>query len=313
MEDVDLEEPTPAGAGGEEPAQPPKSRKRRERIDASGWAKRTRRIDDLLGEVAQVQVACLGEESLAPKERDPFLRMKNELHVQIRSVRQRLEDLEKLKADKDSHLMESKKIEQVVNVEIPRAQEMLDRLDEALNNERGKVINGLADGDLVAEREDLLATYRKEVEYLEWEFKGRNERIAQGDGGRQFNLARKLRKKRMGQSGNNTDPRPPSKEEMDWLQESYERDKELDDKLDLINEGVGVLKGMAVDIGTEIDQQDAIIKRVQGHMDEVHQNVIMEKDRLDELMEMGKTSRWCPYFILIIILAALIGYIYNKA
>jgi len=106
---------------------------------------------------------------------------------------------------------------------------------------------------------------------------------------------------------------PISAQEQQFYMEVQENDKKMDVLLDVINQGLQDLKNMATDIGTNLDTQAKMLEEVDQKMDDTLENFQTANARLRQLMEenTGGVETWCPIIILIIVLLAIVGYIFS--
>eukprot|EP01084_Bolivina_argentea_P083157 150578_1 len=85
-----------------------------------------------------------------------------------------------------------------------------------------------------------------------------------------FSLARQAREKRRKRDGFvSTKVFPLTEKQKAFIQESIERDKIVDDKLDIIKQGVMQLNAIGVDINEEFDRQQEMLKEIEQKMDNV--------------------------------------------
>ena len=86
----------------------------------------------------------------------------------------------------------------------------------------------------------------------------------------------------------------------------------MDEKLDIIKQGVMQLNAIGSDINQELDKQAVMLDEVEQKMDAVTDKLENRNEQIKKLLETsGGATRWCPVLILCVILMACIGYIYN--
>jgi len=69
---------------------------------------------------------------------------------------------------------------------------------------------------------------------------------------------------------------------------------------------------MATDINQELDKQNAMLDEVEHKIDNVTDKLVSRNAQMKKILEdSGGIQRWCPVLILLIILLALLGYIYT--
>ena len=109
-----------------------------------------------------------------------------------------------------------------------------------------------------------------------------------------------------------SEPQPLTAKQQAFIQESIERDAILDEKLDLIKQGVQQLNAIGTDINEELDKQAVMLDEVEQKMDKVTEKLENRNEQIKKLLDStGGATRWCPVMILCIILLACIGYIWN--
>lgn len=89
-------------------------------------------------------------------------------------------------------------------------------------------------------------------------------------------------------------------------------DQELDQELDLVHQGVKRLGIMAQDMNTELKIQNAMIQETKAKADSVNENLLMTNKRMKEALDKsGGGMKWCMNMICLVILLAVVGYIYK--
>jgi len=91
-----------------------------------------------------------------------------------------------------------------------------------------------------------------------------------------------------------------------------QNDLKIDAKLDQVGQGVEVLRNMALEMGREIEMQGVMIAELDNRVDETNAQLNNLNRRLKKTLEkVRKGDRFCIDIILIVIVLALAGYIYN--
>lgn len=110
-------------------------------------------------------------------------------------------------------------------------------------------------------------------------------------------------------------PVAASQTEMQFKQEMAEKDKQIDRYLDVISDGLVELRTMAIDIGTNLDEQKAILDKVDGKIDDNTDRLDHSSNRVVALLEENNcgVETWCPIIILIVMLLAIYGYLLTFA
>jgi hypothetical protein len=87
--------------------------------------------------------------------------------------------------------------------------------------------------------------------------------------------------------------------------------KKMDEYLDVISQGIGVLQQTATDIGQNLDTQKEQLSEVDDHIDKTLAMFATGQNRIVQLLDDNHCGIevWCPVIIMLIIVLALIGYI----
>jgi len=168
--------------------------------------------------------------------------------------------------------------------------------------------------DEIAARQELVSLMSQDLEYTQNEFEPKTTRSPELSG-HTFNLAktaRENRKKKIDQGLISSEPQPLTSKQQQFIQESIQRDIDLDNKLIAIKQGVMVLGAIASDINHELEVQDVMLDEVEHKMENVTDKLETRNNEIKKLLESsGGASRWCPALVLCVILMACIGYVYN--
>lgn len=90
------------------------------------------------------------------------------------------------------------------------------------------------------------------------------------------------------------------------------QDLKIDAKLELVSQGVAHLKDMALEMGNEVDRQAIAISELTQKVDDTQATLNNLNKRLKKtLQKVRKGDRFCIDIILIVIILAIGGYIYN--
>ena len=155
---------------------------------------------------------------------------------------------------------------------------------------------------------------KQDLEFTMSEHKPSTQQVSRG-----FQIAQQAREKRrknreqgLISGGNSNEPQPLTAKQQQFIQESIERDKILDEKLDVIKQGVMQLGQIASDINEELDRQDVMLDEVGNKIDKVTEKLEARNKQMKKILDAtGGAQRWCPLIILFIILIALVGFIYQ--
>jgi len=89
-------------------------------------------------------------------------------------------------------------------------------------------------------------------------------------------------------------------------------DDEIDEKLNNASKGVAILKEMAQEMGKEIEMQGLMINELDHKVEKVNSKIMNLNKRLKKtLEEVRKADRFCIDIILLIVVLAIGGYLYN--
>jgi hypothetical protein len=98
--------------------------------------------------------------------------------------------------------------------------------------------------------------------------------------------------------------------EQKFYEEKVKKDAEINEMLKQISDGLDDIKQQAVDIGSNLDYQDNLIKEVATKTDATNENIVNSNQKIKNLLKRDATC-WCPVVVCIIILLGVIGYIIN--
>jgi len=131
----------------------------------------------------------------------------------------------------------------------------------------------------------LISYIKQDLQYTESEFKP-TKNDQQSGGFQLAKQARDHRRKQRDNGGGNGDdksnePKPLSQTQQQFIQESLDRDQVIDNKLELIYQGVKQLGQIAGDINQELDKQSYML-------DEVDQKMGMLTKKLNHVMNKCK-------------------------
>ena len=89
-------------------------------------------------------------------------------------------------------------------------------------------------------------------------------------------------------------------------------DQELDAELDLVHQGVKRLGVMATEMNTELKIQKAMIDETKQKAEDVNAHLLEVNKKMKRALDQsGGASKWCLNIICVIILLAVVGYIYK--
>ncbi len=101
-----------------------------------------------------------------------------------------------------------------------------------------------------------------------------------------------------------------SPEENHFLEQIQQKDQIIDTKLHSVLQGIIVLKEISLHIQEEVQVQNQIITETDQKVSKITNQFSSANQKMKLLLETsGCATRWCPIFIIIILLLALSGYI----
>jgi len=105
---------------------------------------------------------------------------------------------------------------------------------------------------------------------------------------------------------------PPTEAETQFFAQVEQERVRQDEMLDEIMKGMDELKVIAEDMNTSIKATAQLADEVGTSMNKVIDKFKSSNARLKEILEeSGGLSRWCPMLICVILLVALVGYMFN--
>jgi len=105
---------------------------------------------------------------------------------------------------------------------------------------------------------------------------------------------------------------PQSAQVQAFQEEAQDAIREQDELLDQVLHGMKELKDMAINIGVGLDTGAKLADELGTVVDNANAKLKKSNDRLEAILEeSGGMTRWCPMLICMILLLALLGYMYN--
>ncbi len=103
-----------------------------------------------------------------------------------------------------------------------------------------------------------------------------------------------------------------TEQEQAFEQQVHQNMQDQDKILDEISKGLDDLKELATEANKHLTVQAAMLEQVDAQMDKTINQFKTANRRLKDLLEeSGGMSRWCPMLICLIVLLALLGYIFG--
>jgi hypothetical protein len=273
------------------------------------------------------------EQDVARKEEmknfDQFERIKHGLNVQLKELRVEVEKWADLKkengGERDAAMI---KLQSANNKALATAMNEWTNLKAQLVKDQ-KRKNDKLDEKVLADRNEMVQLLGKEIQRLseqnatvrvqktaaELNIEERREKRAQ-----QKREAREQRRKKRG--GKNGDAieldddlnSPMSQQEQEFQNQVDKNTAEQDQILDLISAGLDELKELSLDMNKNLKLQSAMLEEVDEKMDKTIAQFKSANARLQDILEQtGGVSRWCPMIMCLVILLALVGFIFKLA
>jgi len=307
-----------------------------------------KKINVMLNELVQIRNECLPDSKEATMEQemknlDAFSRKKIELNKILRSLTEDVKRLNDLRgAAPDGRDATTIKLYSENSIKLKAAgdlwkgmkevlivDEKKKKLTEADMHDRKKMMNILASEiqELVnknahvkavkeTDEAKTLRTRREEQRKARREKRQKKKRGAAedgtddggGNGDKNSTLADDIPDDDVGQPGS----APPTEAETQFFAQVEQERVRQDEMLDEIMKGMDELKVIAEDMNTSIKATSQLADEVGQSMGKVIDKFKSSNQRLKEILEeSGGLSRWCPMLICVILLVALVGYMFN--
>lgn len=272
-------------------------------------------MNDLLSRLEKIQDQCMDPakrkaKQEAEKNMDDFVRLKKRIAEELKDVRKRIDERNELLGTKgNANNPQSVRISSDIRAKLKDIQKQA----EELSNIHKKEQESLEKKKKKAKPDADFSTVEKEIqmrgEIVELCYKHIEEcKFLERQGN--TNTATELPI----DHGTKSVAAPSSLPDIDddrFIMLKKE-DQRLDEKLDQIAEGVQVLKGIAKDMGKEIELQSVMIDDLEQHVDKTTANLKNLNKRLkDQLDNVRSCDRFVLDFICIILILGVVGLIYN--
>lgn len=239
---------------------------------------------------------------------DDFTKLRKKIAVDIKKIREQIEERNKLFSKSDSANTQTvrmgKEIRNAlkdVSKEIEVLEQMQNKDAEKIENKklRRKEVDPEEEKEVLVNREEIVKLCKQHIEECR-----KMERSIRGTASAVFN-----------DIGENDKPTVTSLPDIDGdegFQLLHRQDKDIDEKLDRVSQGVSVLKEMAVEMGKEIELQEVIIDELDKKVDATNEQLLNLNKRMKKVLErVRKADRFCIDIIILVVILAIAGYIYN--
>eukprot|EP01083_Nonionella_stella_P191571 708959_1 len=273
-----------------------------------------RKVNALMKDIEVIEMDCMGTKSnrYADSKLDPFQRNKQELTEVLSILKQDIKTKNGIEERVGTNA-ESIKLKSKIKKNLEAARKLQVEMSDAYKTNERDVDNGENDMELkeIKNRQELVSLLQQDLEFTQNEFEPQKSRT-NATGFRLAQMGREKRKKLREKGLISEEAQPLTAKQQTFIQESYARDAILDNKLDMIRNGVITLGAIAADINIELDKQEVMLEELEVKMDNVQDKIEHRNEEIKKLLDSaGGATRWCPVLILCIILMACLGYIYN--
>eukprot|EP01114_Cavostelium_apophysatum_P007618 TRINITY_DN1975_c0_g1_i2.p1 TRINITY_DN1975_c0_g1~~TRINITY_DN1975_c0_g1_i2.p1 ORF type:complete len:277 (-),score=68.62 TRINITY_DN1975_c0_g1_i2:35-865(-) len=237
---------------------------------------------------------------------DDFGRLKKQIARDVKDARQQIEERNQLLGETDNTVATAK-MSSAIRTKLREIEADAERLKEIQLKHANKIEKKRAKGKEVPEEDLKESEYRTEIVDLCF------KHIAE---------CRHLEKTGHGANQNaffdgytNKDEKAvtslPDIDDADF-QVLRQKDAQIDAQLVLVGEGVTVLREMAQEMGKEIELQGVMLGELEHKVDKTNAELNNLNKRLKKTLEkVRKGDRFCLDILLLIIILAIGGYIYN--
>jgi len=297
-----------------------------------------RRLEVMLTDLRQIKGELLGQEMDEKrleemKGFDDFQKKKHALNLFLAETRKEVERLVEMKKnlgeekDRDTNTI---KLESANRKKLQEAIGMFNEIKKQLmadlkKHEAGKSKLEAKD---IEDRKTMVALFAREIQDLTKK-NSRVKPIAQEEESelaksrrearkqkKEEEKARRERRRKGKKSGEaeepEEEPQPMTAEEQAFMQQHDQNLKDQDELLDEISKGMDELKQIGLDMNKTLTIQNQMLDVIEEKVDKNIEKLKNANKRLKDIMEQsGGMTVWCPRLVCIIILLALVGYIFN--
>jgi len=269
-------------------------------------------LDNLIQRLEYVHDKCRDPKDKKKQEQDEanmddFTRLKKSIAKEIKETRQAIEERNELLGDNNNNSVATAKMSSNIRSRLRGIEGDIEKLQEIQKKQVDKIEKKKAKNKTVSEEEVRESEYRTEVVDL------CQKHIAE---------CYHLEKSGFGNVQNAFFEGYTKKDEKvvstlpdiddDDFRLLKQNDRKIDEKLDVIAQGVSVLGEMANEMGKEIEMQGVMIEELTQRVDDTQATLNNLNKRLKKTLEkVRKGDRFCIDIILLIVVLALGGYIYN--
>lgn len=284
-----------------------------------------RQVGALIKEIEIIEEACVGSQRNNEESKlDEFQRYKMDLNVVLTKIKQDIKTKDGIEQRIGTN-SESIKLKNKITKELESARKLQTKMESAFYDQQRDVDNG-DNYDLSMEelksRQELMSLMKQDLEYVQQQHEPSMNNTSSTTKG--FDLASRAmeKRRRRRRSKNNKrgmqidddeiEPVPLTAKQQAFIQESIERDAVFYEKLDVIHAGVKQLRMVGYDITEELNVQNVMLDEMGEKIEGLTEKLESRNEQIKNILDSnGGASRWCPILIMVVILLACLGYIYE--
>jgi len=274
-------------------------------------------MNSLVRQLKVINLATVGQEERrrlmeAEKELDEFDKLRKKTGRDIKDVRQQLAERNELLLGTKGNANEATvRVSAEIRAKIKEINGDIDKLTLILEQEKSKIERRREKGKNITPEAEAQVETRTEVIELAKQHVEELKRIQRAGAGKKDSLAGGKRTSRMLTNDPTVTTLPDI--EGDIGNELKEKDNYINQKLLLVEDGVGVLRQMATDMGKEIELQENIIAVIDHDVDKANAQLDNINARMKKILTgVQKADHFCITVVLLCIILAIAGYLYNQ-
>jgi len=245
----------------------------------------------------------------AEKDLDEFDRLRKKLGRDLKDTRQELAERNELLSGAPDGNEATVRATANVRTQLAECNKSVDTLTLLLEQEKSKVERRREKGKVITPEEDAQLVQRAEVIDLARQHIEECKRLLRS-AGKKGKLA--------GDRNSRFLTNDPTKTELPDIEGELgtklkEKDNFINSKLDQISDAVSVLGAMASDFHKELDLQERIIAEIDRDVDKANNQLETINARMKKVLAgVQKADNFCMTVVLLCIILAIAGYLYNQ-
>lgn len=113
-------------------------------------------------------------------------------------------------------------------------------------------------------------------------------------------------------AGNEAENPELTEEQKQAMAQIQQNDKEIDDMINIIGDGLDTLKDIATNMGDELKKQEQKINEIDNNMDTQQAKLDKNNKQLNKLLEeVKKEDHFCRYLVMLVLIVAVGLTLYN--